>query len=145
MIPLKTNKQGIELIKRFEAFKSKVYACPAGRQTIGYGHTGPDVTLESRVTKEEAEALLLKDIEAIEAILNLLIKTELNTNQFSACVSLTYNIGIKAFQRSTLLKKLNQGELQSASDEFLKWDQSNGKRLRGLTLRRMAERSLFLS
>jgi len=144
MMP-RTNKAAINLIKTYEGFRSKVYSCPAGRLTIGYGHTGPEVNFESKINREEADALLLRDIGKIEAGLALLINSALNENQFSACVSLVYNIGLKAFKGSTLLKKINQEDLQAASDEFLKWDLSNGKRLRGLTLRRMAERSLFLA
>jgi len=66
-------------------------------------------------------------------------------NQFDALVSLAYNIGLAALKRSTLLKKLNGGDLQTAAAEFLKWDKQAGEVLPGLTKRRKAEQKMFNS
>ena len=60
-------------------------------------------------------------------------------HEFSAFVSLTYNIGEGAFCRSTLVKKLNAGDYEGACKEILRWDRFQGKPLRGLTLRRQDE------
>jgi len=68
----------------------------------------------------------------------------LNNNQFSALVSFVFNVGIGNFKASTLLKKLRGGDYLGAADEFPKWRRANGKILRGLVLRRAAERDLFL-
>ena len=75
-----------------------------------------------------------------------LIKTALTENQFSALVSFTFNVGgAGALQRSTLRMKLNRGEVQNAADEFPKWKFANKRIMAGLTWRRAAERSLFLT
>ena len=39
----------------------------------------------------------------------------------------------------------NEGRYEEAADELLKWVFCNGKRLRGLVLRRKDERALFLA
>lgn len=56
-----------------------------------------------------------------------------------------YNLGINALKGSTLLKKINAGDYIGAANEFHKWNKAGGKELAGLTRRRGAEKSLFLS
>jgi lysozyme len=73
------------------------------------------------------------------------IKIEVTQNQFDAMVSLAYNIGLGAFKNSTLLRQLNRGNFVGASQEFLRWNKSNGKPLLGLTRRREREKLLFES
>jgi GH24 family phage-related lysozyme (muramidase) len=68
----------------------------------------------------------------------------MNENQLSAVISFVYNVGIGAYHDSTLLKLLNQGDVQDAADQFMKWNKAGGQPLKGLTNRRSAERDLFL-
>jgi lysozyme len=74
-----------------------------------------------------------------------MIIPELSENSFSALASFVYNIGIGAFERSTLLKKLNSGDFQSAADQFLRWNHVNGISVRGLLRRRKLEREIFMA
>lgn len=60
-------------------------------------------------------------------------------------MSFTYNLGARSLSTSTLLQKLNAGDYAGAADEFLRWNKAGGKVLKGLTCRREAERTLFLS
>ena len=96
------------------------------------------------ITEDEAEALLLRDLESSEGWVSRLIKTALTENQFSALTSFTFKVGAGALQRSTLRMKLNRGEYQGATDEFPKWKFANKRILAGLIRRRAAERALFL-
>ena len=73
------------------------------------------------------------------------IKVKVSQNQFDAMVSLAYNIGVGAFSKSTLLKKVNAGDLAGAGEEFLRWNKASGKEVSGLTKRREREKQLFLS
>lgn len=139
-----TGLAGTNLIKEFEGCKLKAYKCPAGIWTIGYGHTGPDVKENLVITNYQAGALLVGDLQKFENAIKLLVRVPLSQNQFDALVSFVYNVGPKAFQDSTLLKKLNAGDYLGAAEEFLRWDKVNGKPLAGLTKRRKAERELFL-
>ena len=74
------------------------------------------------------------------------ITAELNPNMFAALCSWTYNLGTGALQRSSLRRLyLNDGRYEEAADEMLRWVFCNGRRLRGLVLRRTDERALFLA
>jgi lysozyme len=146
---MKINQAGLELIKRWEGLKLKAYLCPANVPTIGYGHTGPDVTKDDvkngkTITEAQAEELLKKDLAIFEAGVAELA-TNVNENQFSALVSFAYNCGLKNLRTSTLLKKIKSGDTQGAANEFSKWNKGGGKVLPGLVKRRAAEKELFLA
>lgn len=147
-MPRKTNAAGIALIKKYEGLRLEAYPDPAtGGEpwTIGYGHTGPEVVPGLIITREEAESLLARDLIKREIGVESMVRAETSANQFSALVSLAYNIGLSAMRTSTLVRKLNQGDYAGAADQFLRWDKGNGQRMDGLTKRRRAERTLFLS
>ncbi|WP_319372162.1 lysozyme [uncultured Ilyobacter sp.] len=146
---MKTNAEGETLIKDFEKLRLKAYLCPAGVPTIGYGATryedGTKVKLGNTITKERAEKLFKSLVNDFEKDISKLIKVDLNSNQFSALVSFAFNVGVGNFKNSTLLRKINSGDLEGASKEFERWIYSNGKKLRGLIRRREAEKELFLT
>lgn len=141
---LKTSIVGINLIKKFEGFKSEAYLCPANILTIGYGHT-KNVQKNQKITADEGEKLLIEDLVVFENDIKSLVKVPLNQNQFDALVSFTFNLGAKNLASSTLLKKLNKSDYAGAASEFLKWNKAGGKVLNGLTARRTAESQLFLA
>ena len=147
---MRINETGLNLIKTFEGFRSEPYFCSAMVATIGYGSTwsfdGSRVTLSHpRINKAEAEKLLLREIRNSEKAVDRLIKIELNENEHSALQSFVYNLGSGRLQSSTLRRKINRGDFEGAADEFPKWRRAGGKILKGLVLRRAAERKLFLS
>jgi len=142
-----TNQEGVNLIKRWEGLELKAYPDPAtggDPWTIGYGHTGSDVKPGLVITEAEAEGLLRKDLGRFEKGVLARVKSPVSDNQFAALVSFSYNCGLTNLSRSTLLKKVNAGDLVGASNEFPRWNRAAGKVYRGLTLRREAEKSLFL-
>jgi len=146
---MRISNKGLELIKEFEGFRSSPYLCSAGVPTIGYGSTfykdGAKVSLKDKpISKEEATQLLEYTVNSFANGLKGKLQINLEQNQFDALVCLAYNIGLGAFIRSTLLKKVNQKDFKGASNEFLKWDMANGKKLIGLAKRRERERELFL-
>ncbi|MFH4317138.1 lysozyme, partial [Acinetobacter baumannii] len=73
-----------------------------------------------------------------------LVHVSLSDRQVAALTSFAYNVGLGAFARSTLLKKLNAGDVRGAADEFLRWTRVGNRTVRGLVARRRAERDLFL-
>lgn len=142
---MKTSERGIELIKKFEDFRSEAYKCPAGVWTIGYGHTG-GVKPGDRVTETEAEGFLRKDVESSEKIVMTLVKKPINQNQFDALVSFVYNTGSGNFAGSTLLRKINRNPQDtSIKKEFQKWVYAKGVKLPGLVSRREKESNLYFS
>lgn len=141
---MRTSRSGIKLIAGFETFCAKSYKCPAGRWTIGYGHT-QDVGPGMSVTKMEAEGLLLLDLKPTEEIVNRECP-HVNQNQFDALVSFTFNLGERNLLKSTLLKcvKANPNNLNIRT-ELMRWNKANGEVLAGLTRRRRAEADLYFS
>lgn len=140
-------EKGKELIKKYEGCKLKAYKCPAGVWTIGYGNTqfesGEPVREGDVITQQRAESLLNNFLHRFETEVNHLVRVELNENQFSALVSLTWNIGSGNLRSSTLLKYINQGQFNKAAGEFSKWVYANKKKLKGLEKRRKEEAELF--
>ncbi|MDW8136260.1 MAG: lysozyme [Thermodesulfobacterium sp.] len=137
----------LELVKKFEGFSPKIYVCPAGYPTIGYGHV---VTPEERekfkngITEEEAEELLRQDLLKFAKAIKPLIKVPIHPYMFDALLSFTFNVGVYAFKASTLRRKVNAKEWQEAADQFLRWVYAGGRKLPGLVRRRQEERKLFL-
>ena len=141
----------IDLIKKFEGFSAKPYLCPAGVPTIGFGSTfyedGTRVSMaDNPIGEDYAESLLRNVVKSIfETGVNTMLTVTPTQNQFDALVSFAYNLGLQALRGSTLLRRFNAGNPQTAACEFSKWDHSGGKVLAGLTARRSAECQLFLS
>ncbi len=135
---------GVALIQYYEGYSAKIYFCPAGRPTIGWGHVvKPDDEIDPPLTRERALSLLLADLAPIGRGLDGAFPW-LSQGQFDACASLIYNIGRSAFRRSTLARRLAARDIAGAADEFTRWNKSSGKVLPGLVKRRAAERALFL-
>ena len=141
---MQISEAGLGLIRKFEGLRLDTYDCPAGKLTIGYGHTGPDVKPGLKITDEKATALLKEDVKRFEKSVNDLVTVPMTQGMFDALVSFSYNLGAGSLQSSTLLKKLNADDKQGAAAEFLKWNKAKGKLLAGLTARRESERNLFL-
>lgn len=140
---MKISEKGIALIKKYEGLRLTSYRCPAGIWTIGWGHTRTARPNQS-ITASEADQLLRSDLKQFENGVKAFVKVPLNQNQFDALVSLSFNIGITAFSRSTLLMLLNEGNYSKASNQFDRWVKANGITLPGLVTRRAEEKELFL-
>ncbi|MEG4813423.1 glycoside hydrolase family protein [Microcoleus sp. K5-D4] len=139
------NQDGVNLIKSFEGMYLDAYLDPVGIPTIGYGHI-KDVEMGMTITEAKAEEFLRQDLADAEAAVSSdIVQVSLDSNQFSALVSFTFNVGSQAFADSTLLRLLNQGDFQGGADQFPRWNKGEGNQeLAGLTRRRKAERALFL-
>jgi lysozyme len=140
----KYSSNGLRNTEKFEACKLTAYRDSVGVLTIGYGHTGSDVIEGMTITHDQAEALLMCDVETASNAVNARVPEDCTQNEFDALVDFTFNCGAGNFDHSTLLKKLQAGDIEGAADEFLKWDRAGGQILAGLAKRRSAERTLFL-
>ena len=141
------NAEGLKLIKQWEGYRDKAYKDSVGVWTIGYGHTSaagaPVVTQGMKITEAQASEILRRDIDTVEAAVVRNVKVPLTDNQFAALVSFVYNVGEGAFQKSTLLKKLNAKDYNSVPKELMKWVNGKGKKIPGLVNRRAAEAGLW--
>ncbi len=142
------SRNAVTLIKRFEGYRGSAAQLVNGRWTIGYGHT-----LTARegatVSLEDAEALLLYDLIAVAHAINEHTYTPLNQNQFDALASFVFNIGAENFQRSAVLRRINEGTLLQAACSMEMWRKADfgGERIviDALVRRRSAEKNLFLT
>lgn len=137
-----------ELIRRYEGLSLKAYICPAGKETIGYGHV-MQAGDPKRITVTEAERLLDQDCKIAQKGIAALVKTQISDQRMAALISFVYNVGIGNFGNSTLLKRINVADWGEAAKELLRWDKArvNGQMqvLPGLRKRRQAEMELFCS
>ena len=142
------NRAGLTLVREFEGCCLSSYICPAGVLTIGFGHTGPDVTHEMTISRVQAENFLAFDLNIFAAGVSCMLTREATDNQFAAMVSLAFNIGIGGFGNSSVLRLHNSGDTSGAARAFLLWNKAkiNGvlQELSGLTRRRSAEAALYL-
>jgi lysozyme len=141
------SEAGLKLIKQFEGLRLKSYRCPAGIWTIGYGHTSttgvPEVREGMRISGQEAETILKRDLAQFEGAVTSMVKIRLSENQFDTLVSFAFNCGIAALRRSTLLKRVNAGAFDAVPAELMKWTRADGQELPGLVRRRRAEAALW--
>lgn len=122
-----------------EGYRGDAYIPVAGDvPTIGFGTTS-GVKLGDRTTPEKALQVAMRDVQNFEGAVKSCVTVPLSQNEYDAYISLSYNIGPYAFCKSTLVKKLNQGDYIGACNQILRWDQFKGKPLAGLTKRRQEE------
>ena len=148
---MKLNNAGYLLITEFEGFSAKPYLCSAKVPTIGYGSTyysdNKRVTmLDKEISKLQAFEMFKTIADRFASKVSQLVTSPLNQNQFNACVSLAYNIGMANFMNSTLLKLVNKNHNDILIGlEFKKWNKVNKKEVAGLTKRRLYESDIYFS
>ncbi len=122
---MQISNKGLRLLQEREGLRLKAYKDTVGVWTIGYGHTsaagGFKVNPNSVITKEQASEIFSKDLEKFEGAINKLIHVNVLQDQYDALVSLAYNIGLGAFGRSTVLKRVNLGDDRAAA-AILMWN-----------------------
>lgn len=136
---MRTSPAGVAAIQRFEGCVLHTYRCAAGVNTIGYGHTGPEVVAGLNWTRAEADAALVRDLGRFELAVLGAIRKPMTQGQFDAMVSLAFNVGAAAFAQSTLAKKFNAGDIEGAGQQFIVWNKVAGKMSEALLQRRAAE------
>ena len=141
---------GLSLLKTLEGFRGKPYPDSGGKMTVGYGHLivkGDGVSTDNSIDQVKATELLTKDVQNAVTCVNNCVTSTINQNQFDALVIFSYNVGNHALQNSTLLAKLNAGDIEAATKQFLVWNKVKFKgafvEVAGLTNRRLAEQKLF--
>lgn len=142
---MKVTQEVINLIQEDEHCALHAYQDSGGVWTIGLGHTGPEVVEGLIWTKEQAYAAFLVDLNTFaHQVLNTIHQT-LSNDQFSALVSLVYNIGIGRFRTSKVFEALEKQDFPSAANAFLLYDHDrHGTKLAGLDKRRAQEKAIFL-
>lgn len=145
---MNTSADGIAIMHFFESCRLTAYPDPAagGKPwTIGYGDTGADVVPGLVITQAQADERFANRLHReFEPGVQALLTREPTQAQFDAMVSLAYNIGLRNFTTSTMLRKFNAGDDMGAGEAILMWNKAAGKVMLGLVRRRTAERARFL-
>lgn len=135
------DEKGYNLIKQFEGLRLTAYRCPAGKWTIGYGHT-KGVKKGMYISEAVATHFLIQDVQRVEPTINSYDGIyHWTQNEFDALASFAFNCGIGNLKK---LLKYGQRTKSQIADAILLYNKANGRVLRGLVRRRKAERELFL-
>ncbi|PPE74606.1 lysozyme [Solimonas fluminis] len=129
------------LVAGFEGLRTAAYRDPVGIPTICYGSTA-GVRLGDTATRAQCEALLGRELLAAHDAMMACVRVPLTPGQRAAFTSFSFNVGSRAFCRSTLARRLNAGDYAGACAELGRWVHARGVRLPGLERRRAAEREL---
>lgn len=131
------------VVSFYEGYEPTAYRDPVGIPTICYGHT-ETARLGQTLSQTECTALLQQDLgEAFEAV-DRRVQVELPEPTRAALASFVYNVGEGNFARSTLLRKLNRGDVSGACHELSRWVYAGGRKLNGLVNRRTTEKEICL-
>lgn len=133
------------VVTKYEGYVPHVYADPIGVSTVCYGHTGKDIDKDKTYTKAECLKLLTKDLYEAAAGVEQCVRAPLTNNQKVALIDMVVNVGPTAFCRSTMLKKINEGQpKESWCPEFKRWVYAAGIKFPGLVRRRQEEFDLCM-
>jgi lysozyme len=146
--PVEPSDKCYQLLKHYEGLKLEAYLCSGNVWTIGYGQTyyadGRRVKQGDRITKEEAEAGLPIILKTYAISVHQKVRVGISQSQFDALCSFAYNVGIGAFDSSTLLQVINRERpIDEIEAQFMRWNKAGGKVVNGLTARRKSEFHLF--
>jgi len=135
---------GLDLLKRSEGFRNRVYLDVAGIPTIGYGHrlVHPEC-FPGGVDEAQAAEILTGDVRDAEQAVRRQVKVGLQQGQFDALVDFCFNLGAGRLAASTLLAELNAGRYEAAGEQLLRWDHAGAQENAGLKARREAEFQLW--
>lgn len=134
----------LNLIREFEGCRLSAYVDTVGVVTIGWGET-ENVKIGDRWTQDRADLTLKRRVLSLMSdILEVCPALEERPECLAAVTSFTYNVGFSNYRKSSMCRKIKEGDWMGAADEFPRWNRAGGRVLRGLTRRRAAERELFL-
>lgn len=151
------SENGLRFIRQWEGSRATVYDDVVGLKTIGVGHLMKPEELSGRYTQvggtqvpwsqalsdQQINDLLRQDLQPKEQAVRGAVKVSVTQAQYDMMVSLCFNIGQGAFKGSTLVKTLNQGNFDDATNQFMKWTKAKGQIIQGLVNRRRAEAANF--
>jgi lysozyme len=144
-LSMQLSTEGLDLVKRSEGFRDRIYRDVAGFPTIGYGHlVRPDESFPIGVTESQAAAILATDVQQAEQAVARLVKVALTQGQFDALVDFCFNLGQGRLAESTLLKELNAGRFEAAAEQLLRWDHAGAQENAGLKARREVEFEMWM-
>jgi len=135
-------KSTLDFITKEEGARNKAYKDSKGLWTIGVGHlikADEQHLINTTLTDSQVEDLLKSDLRWCSEAVESSVRVPLQQNQFDALYSLCFNIGETNFKKSTVVKKINDNDMQGAAEAILMWSKQPE-----LLPRRKREKALFL-
>ena len=139
---LSLSMAGAASIVGYEGMRHVAYTDPVGVVTVCAGHTAT-ANLGQVKTDDECYYLLKQDTLDAEAAIKRLVKQPLTQGQYDALTSFVFNVGEGNFAKSTMLRRINEGQCFAAAKEFTRWVYAKGVKLPGLVKRRAIEGQQF--
>lgn len=152
---MKLSDKGLTFLTKEEGLRLKPYRDSVGLWTVGVGHLLTETELKTNVlnypqydldkkpwrelNREDVLNLLRYDVERFEKCVNTNLPSDLKQHEFDALVSFSFNIGTPAFEKSTMLHMLKDGD-KDIKNQFMRWIKP--PELKG---RRQRESDLFCS
>lgn len=136
----------VGLIAGYEGLRTKAYIpVPGDVPTICFGETR-GVKLGDTATPEQCRAMLGNALIEFETNMRkcLVAPDTIPDKPYVAFLSLSYNIGSRAFCGSTVAKRANAGDIRGACNAILAWNRAGGRVIPGLVNRRRDEQKLCL-
>lgn len=133
----------IAVVGAFEGYSATAYPDIIGVPTICYGET-KGVHLGDKATRAQCDEKLSSRLVEFNEGVSSCINVDLPDSRRVAFVSLAYNIGTAAFCKSTVVRKINAGDVAGSCDAILMWNKAGGSVRNGLTQRRKKEREMCL-
>lgn len=130
-------------VAHHEGLRLKAYLDPVGIPTICRGET-LGVEMGQEKTLAECDALFDARLGMFAYAVDYAVTVPMSPKTHAALTSWTYNVGVRAMEKSTLVKLLNEGKGVQACNELPRWNKARGKVLPGLVKRREEERKLCL-
>jgi lysozyme len=135
----------IGLIGGYEGLRTKAYRDIVGVPTVCFGETR-GVKMGDEYTVAECKEMLGHALVEFETKMRkcLVRPDNIPDKPYVVFLSLSYNVGVGAFCKSTLARKINSGDIRGACNELPKWNRAGGRVVRGLVIRRADEQRICL-
>lgn len=148
--------KAISLLSHFEGRANYAYNDPVNVCTVGVGHALTPhrrcltedyrrygTRDEPKMSKEHVDNILRRDLANFEQGVERLVRSSTTQHEFDALVSLAFNIGLGAFEGSSVRRLHNAGRPYLAGAAFMLWVKGGGQIWPGLVRRRRSERYLY--
>lgn len=135
----------IALVGAWEGLRTVAYRDVVGIPTVCFGETR-GVEMGDRYTVEECKAMLGDALVEFETGMRACLKAPdmIPAKSYVSFLSVSYNIGTRAFCNSTIARRANAGDIRGACNAIPAWNKAGGRVVKGLVNRRAEEQRICL-
>lgn len=133
----------IALVGGYEGLRTVAYRDVVGIPTICFGETR-GVEMGDTATVEQCKTMLGDALVEFSAGLDRCLTAKVPDKPYMTFLSWSYNVGLGAACKSTLVKKANAGDVRGACNQLPLWNKAGGRVIAGLTKRRLDEQRICL-